>query len=384
MNAAAIPLSLYVHIPWCVRKCPYCDFNSHPVEGGMDEAAYVDALLADLAFEANLSAGRQLQSLFFGGGTPSLFSPEAIGRLITAADAHIGLRPDCEITLEANPGTAEAQRFAGYRAAGVNRLSIGVQSFNHQALQRLGRIHDADEARHATILAQDAGFERLNLDLMFALPDQDLEGARSDLEQAIALNPGHISYYQLTLEPGTHFHRHPPALPTHELAWDMQTQGEALLSAAGYNQYEVSAYAQAGMSCRHNLNYWRYGDYLGIGAGAHGKLSASDAIERRARCRMPRHFMQRAGTDAVLAEQSRVATEDRLFEFLLNALRLKQGIELSVFEQHTGLPRQQLLSALKAPQFRDLVAVGPQHIQTTALGWRHLDSLLGALLPAAA
>ncbi len=382
--AATIPLSLYVHIPWCVRKCPYCDFNSHPVEGGMDEARYVDALLADLAFEAPLVKGRVIQSIFFGGGTPSLFAAESIGRIIAAAEQQIGLTSDCEITLEANPGAAEQARFRAYRAAGVNRLSIGVQSFDSTALQKLGRIHSGDEAIAAAGMAHAAGIDNFNLDLMFALPEQNLDTARTDLEQAIALAPAHISYYQLTLEPGTHFHRHPPTLPDHELAWTMQQQGEEILAAAGYAQYEVSAYAQTDKQCRHNLNYWLFGDYLGIGAGAHGKLSTQNLIQRRARARMPKHFMARAGDETVLSESLSVESHDRVFEFLLNALRIKQGFAIADFCRNTGLPVTWLNTALADCLQRQLLTIDADWVKTTALGWRHLDGILAELLPEAA
>ncbi|MGB1580458.1 MAG: radical SAM family heme chaperone HemW [Nevskiales bacterium] len=383
MVSQAIPLSLYVHIPWCVRKCPYCDFNSHPVEGGMNEAAYVDALLADLTYETPLAQGRPLQSIFFGGGTPSLFAAPSIARIIQAADQQLGLADRCEITLEANPGTAEAERFKAYRAAGVNRLSIGVQSFDNAALKKLGRIHDAGEATAAADMARAAGFDNFNIDLMFALPGQDLAAARADLEQAIALEPSHISYYQLTLEPGTHFHRHPPKLPDHETAWAMQTQGEALLSQAGFEQYEVSAYARAGKTCRHNLNYWLFGDYIGIGAGAHGKLSSAKGIQRRARQRLPKHFLIQAGDDKVLAETQEVSGTDCVFEFLLNALRLPSGFSVDDFSRHTGLSATQLQNALEPLLQRQLIEMQADRVRSTPMGWRHLDSLLTELLPGA-
>lgn len=384
MSPRAIPLSLYVHIPWCVRKCPYCDFNSHPVQGGMDETAYVDAVLADLAFEAPLAEGRSLQSIFFGGGTPSLFSAAAIGRILDSADRQIGLSTDCEITLEANPGTAETGRFAGYRDAGVNRLSIGVQSFDDQALQKLGRIHDAGEAIAAADMARAAGIENFNIDLMFALPGQDLKAARADLQQAIWLEPAHLSYYQLTLEPGTHFHRHPPRLPDHEQAWAMQQQGEEMLAAAGYAQYEVSAYARNDRQCRHNLNYWHFGDYLGIGAGGHGKLTRGNDVQRRARQRLPKHYLSSAGTEAVLAEKNLILPQDSAFEFLLNALRLKNGFAITAFTARTGQSEQELRQLLAPMLSRKLLQFDAGRVQSTALGWRHLDGMLAELLPEAA
>ncbi|KRA72102.1 coproporphyrinogen III oxidase [Lysobacter sp. Root667] len=342
------PLSLYVHLPWCVRKCPYCDFNSHEGRGPLPFADYVDALLADLDYDLPLVWGRTVQTVFFGGGTPSLFPPEAIDRFLQAASARLRFAPGCEITLETNPGTAEHGRFELYRAAGVNRLSFGIQSFDDGCLQRLGRIHDSDEAEAAVKLAQDAGYDNLNLDLMYALPEQSLAMAERDLERAFALDPTHVSHYQLTLEPNTVFAARPPrGIPDDDGAWDMQEHCQALLAAHGYAQYEVSAYARPDRRCAHNVNYWRYGDYLGIGAGAHGKitLGAEQAVLRRWKIKHPTQYLARAGSAEAIGGDDRIAPERRPFEFMLNALRLVDGFALSDFEARTGLAR----SAIAAP-----------------------------------
>lgn len=380
-----VPLSLYVHFPWCVRKCPYCDFNSHALRGDIPEAGYVDALLRDLDFELAASPeSRPLASIFFGGGTPSLFSPAAVARVLDGARARLGFAPDVEITLEANPGTADAEHFRGYRAAGVNRLSIGVQSFDAAALKRLGRIHGPDEARRALELARAAGFDNVNLDLMYALPQQTLAQARDDLEAAVALAPEHLSYYQLTLEPNTEFHAQPPPLPDDEAAWAMQEQGQALLAQHGYAQYEVSAYAQPGRRCRHNLNYWQFGDYLGIGAGAHGKrsrLAPHPQIVRRARHKHPRTYVERAGTAAVLQEDRRVAAADLPFEFAMNALRLNEGFRLREFEQSTGVPGAQLEPALAQAAARGLVEREAGAVRPSPRGRALLNQLTALFLP---
>ncbi|KQZ66529.1 MULTISPECIES: radical SAM family heme chaperone HemW [unclassified Lysobacter] len=342
------PLSLYVHLPWCVRKCPYCDFNSHEGRGPLPFADYVDALLADLDYDLPLVWGRTVQTVFFGGGTPSLFPPEAIDRFLQAASARLRFAPGCEITLETNPGTAEHGRFELYRAAGVNRLSFGIQSFDDGCLRRLGRIHDSGEAEAAVKLAQDAGYDNLNLDLMYALPEQSLAMAERDLERAFALDPTHVSHYQLTLEPNTVFAARPPqGIPDDDGAWDMQEHCQALLAAHGYAQYEVSAYARPDRRCAHNVNYWRYGDYLGIGAGAHGKitLGAEQAVLRRWKIKHPTQYLARAGSAEAIGGDDRIAPERRPFEFMLNALRLVDGFALSDFEARTGLAR----SAIAAP-----------------------------------
>jgi putative oxygen-independent coproporphyrinogen III oxidase len=376
------PLSLYVHLPWCVRKCPYCDFNSHEAKGAVPEDAYVDALLADLDQDLPRVVGRELVSIFFGGGTPSLFAPTAIGRVIAAARARLPCAPDLEITLEANPGTVEQARFEGYRAAGVNRLSLGIQSFDDRQLKALGRIHGAAEARRAVTAARAAGFDNFNLDLMYALPQQTVQAARADLEQAIALEPAHISYYQLTLEPNTLFYQRPPPLPDEEAAWAMHEQGETLLAAAGYAQYEVSAYARPGRQCRHNRNYWEFGDYLGIGAGAHGKLTGADGrVWRTAKQRHPRTYQDTAGTPAGLQRNEPVPARDLPLEFLMNALRLNEGFALADYLARTGLALDSLQPALDRALARGLVEQRGGRLLASALGRRHLDGLLALFLP---
>ncbi len=368
--AARPPLALYVHIPWCVRKCPYCDFNSHPARA-IPEADYIDALLDDLDAQRPDAAGRPLVSLFIGGGTPSLFSPAAIGALLDGIAARLPLADDIEITLEANPGTAEAGRFAGYRAAGVNRLSLGIQSFDDRHLQALGRIHDAAQARAAVAAARRAGFERLNLDLMYGLPKQDPAGALADLEQALALAPEHLSWYQLTLEPGTPFYRQPPPLPDDERLWAIQETGLERLARAGYRRYEVSAFALEGHRCRHNLNYWRFGDYLGIGAGAHGKITRAGRVWRRARERLPgRYLRDPRGSGAHWP----VDTAELPLEALMNMLRLTEGVTEALFEARTGLPVTSLEPALSELRRQGLMA--PDRLQATPRGYDFLDRLL--------
>jgi putative oxygen-independent coproporphyrinogen III oxidase len=371
------PLSLYVHLPWCVRKCPYCDFNSHEATGELPENAYVDALLADLAQDLPRVAGRELVSIFFGGGTPSLFSPDAIGRILRELRARIACTADIEITLEANPGTVEQSRFEGFHAAGVNRLSIGIQSFNDRHLKALGRIHGADEARRAVTAVRAAGFDNFNLDLMYALPQQSAAEALSDLEQAIALQPTHLSYYQLTLEPNTLFYQRPPPLPDDETAWTMHVQGESVLAEAGYAQYEVSAYARPGRQCRHNRNYWEFGDYLGIGAGAHGKLTdPGGQIWRTAKQRHPRAYLDSAGTPSGLQRNEVVPLGDLPLEYLMNALRLNDGFALSDYQQRAGLGKGSLRPGLDAALQRGLLQLAQDRIRATPLGRRHLDGVL--------
>jgi putative oxygen-independent coproporphyrinogen III oxidase len=378
----ALPLSLYVHLPWCVRKCPYCDFNSHEAKSAIPEDAYVDALLADLEQDLPRVAGRELISVFFGGGTPSLFSPDAIGRILAAVRARLPCAPDLEVTLEANPGTVEQARFEGFRAAGVNRLSIGIQSFDDRHLKILGRIHGAAEARRAAAAARAAGFDNFNLDLMYALPGQCVQEARTDLEQAIALEPAHISYYQLTLEPNTLFYQRPPPLPDEETAWAMHEQGESLLAAAGYAQYEVSAYARPGRQCRHNRNYWAFGDYLGIGAGAHGKLTGADGrVWRTAKQRHPRTYQDTAGTPAGLQRNEPVPAGDLPLEFLMNALRLNEGFTLADYQARTGLGRDSLEPVLGQAQAHGLLEAQDGRLRASPLGRRHLDGLLALFLP---
>jgi putative oxygen-independent coproporphyrinogen III oxidase len=371
-----IPLSLYVHFPWCVRKCPYCDFNSHALRGDVPEDEYVDALLRDLDFERD-GEMRPLQSLFMGGGTPSLFSAAAIGRFLDGVRARIALAPDIEITLEANPGTADAGNFRGYRDAGVNRLSIGVQSLDAAQLQRLGRIHGPAEARAAVDHARTAGFDNLNLDMMFALPQQTAQESEDDLRALLALSAEHVSWYQLTLEPNTEFFARPPPLPDDDLAWTMQSRGFEILAGAGYAQYEVSAHARAGREARHNLNYWQFGDYLGIGAGAHAKRTVDGVVTRRARHKHPRTYLQHAGTAGAIQECG--AATDLAFEFALNALRLNEGFALADFETRTGLPGASLTPALERAHALGLVEADAQRVVPTELGRRHLNRLVRLL-----
>ncbi|MBJ6981476.1 radical SAM family heme chaperone HemW [Luteimonas sp. MC1572] len=378
------PLSLYVHLPWCVRKCPYCDFNSHEQRGALPFAEYVSALVADLEHDLPLAWGRTVHSVFFGGGTPSLFPAAAIDDFLQQASARLRFAPGCEITLETNPGTAEHGRFEGYLAAGVNRLSFGIQSFDDGCLQRLGRIHDSREADSAVKLAQDAGFDNINLDLMYALPGQDLAGAARDLERAFALQPAHISHYQLTLEPNTLFAAKPPeGLPDEDTAWDMQEHGQALLEVAGYGHYEVSAYARPGRQCAHNLNYWRFGDYLGIGAGAHGKitLGAGEAIRRRWKLKHPAAWLATAGSDAALGGDEDIEPARRPFEYMLNALRLHEGFALADFEARTGLPRAAIAAELAEAVARGWLVEDAGHVRPTALGRRLGNDVVALFLP---
>lgn len=379
--SAALPLSLYIHIPWCAKKCPYCDFNSHAVRAPIPEAEYVDALLRDLDHELrDAPEERPLRSIFFGGGTPSLFTGGAIARILDGVAARLAFAPEIEITLEANPGTAEAQRFVDYRAAGVNRLSMGVQSLDDRHLKALGRIHGAAEARAAVAMARAAGFDNCNLDLMFALPTQTLAEAEADLAALIALAPTHISYYHLTLEPNTAFAAAPPPLPDSDAAYEMLEAGQARLAAGGYAQYETSAYAQPGRAAQHNLNYWRFGDYLGIGAGAHGKRTLGGRIERRARHKHPKTYLETAGSAASLQEVRTVAGDELAFEYCLNALRLHEGFAISDFEARTGLPFAVLEPRLAKQRQKGLIAMDASQVWPTPLGRDHLNTLLRELL----
>ena len=380
-GAPAVPLSLYLHFPWCVRKCPYCDFNSHALRGEVPEQAYVDALLRDLDFELRDAEARPLASLFCGGGTPSLFSATAIGRVLEGVQRRLSFAPDIEITLEANPGTADASNFRGYRAAGVNRLSIGVQSFDATMLKALGRIHGPDEARRAVALAREAGFDNINLDLMYALPQQSLTGAAADLDAAFALAPEHLSYYHLTLEPNTEFHARPPPLPDADAAWAMQEQGQALLAQRGYEQYEVSAYARTGRRCRHNLNYWEFGDYIGVGAGAHGKRTGAGGIRRRARQKHPRGYLEAAGTAAALQEDKVVPAAELPFEFAMNALRLNEGFRPQAFEQRTGLSYAALAQPLARALGQGLIEQPGAAVRPSERGRAFLNPLVEMFLP---
>ncbi|MDY6980961.1 MAG: radical SAM family heme chaperone HemW [Pseudomonadota bacterium] len=374
------PLSLYIHFPWCTRKCPYCDFNSHTLSDALPERAYIDALLRDLEQDLPRIWGRRIISIFMGGGTPSLFSPESLEYLLSQLRARLALAADCEITLEANPGSVEVQKFAEFRAIGINRLSIGIQSFDENQLATLGRVHNRKEAFRAAEVAHQAGFENFNLDLMFALPNQSLEAALGDLRNAISLEPTHISHYQLTIEPNTWFYHHPPPLPDDDLAWEMQSRCQTQLEEHGYAQYEVSAYARSGRQCRHNRNYWEFGDYLGIGAGAHDKLSdaAAGRIVRRSKQRGPQDYLQ--ATDFVQNEQC-PDQDDILFEFMLNALRLNDGFELALFEQHTGLSRDVLQAPLQQAVADGLIEQADDPIQTSMRGRQYLNDLLARFLP---
>jgi oxygen-independent coproporphyrinogen-3 oxidase len=386
MPLTAPPLALYVHMPWCVKKCPYCDFNSHGVRGEPPYAQYIDTLLADLDADlhdfGNALQGRPIVSVFFGGGTPSLFAPEWIARFLDGARARLRFADSCEITLETNPGTVEHGRFDGYLAAGVNRISFGIQSFDDDKLKRLGRIHSSAEAEAAVKSAQDAGIGNINLDLMYALPEQSLSGALNDVDRAVALQPAHISHYQLTLEPNTVFAAHPPPLPDDDAAWAMQEACEAQLAQAGYGQYEVSAYAKPGRRCEHNLNYWRFGDYLGIGAGAHGKITdaSSGHIWRRWKIRHPNAYLEAAGQPGRIGGNAAVPAEELPFEYMLNALRLIHGVPLDDFAARTGLPMDRIAAPLAASRRKGWLEDDPHRLRTTPLGQRFLNDVIGGFL----
>lgn len=376
------PLSLYIHVPWCVRKCPYCDFNSHEVKGGGDAPYqdYVAALIAD--FEQTLPRvwGRRIGTVFFGGGTPSLLPGEAVDTILAGVRARLPLNPDAEITLEANPGTVEAARFRDYRAAGVNRLSLGIQSFNPRHLKALGRIHDDTEARRAIDIAREH-FDNFNLDVMYGLPEQSLEQALRDIETALSFKPPHLSAYHLTLEPNTFFYRYPPQLPDDDTSADMQTEIEKLLAAHGYENYETSAFAQPGRRCRHNLNYWLFGDYVGIGAGAHGKISFPDRVQREARYRQPAQFMEKALAGNAVQTSHDVGADDIGFEFMMNALRLSEGFELALFAERAGVPLARVLRALDTAEQHGYITRDHQRVIPTLRGRRFLNELLQLFLP---
>ncbi len=380
---SSIPLALYVHIPWCVRKCPYCDFNSHPAHGSLPESAYVNALLTDLEQDLPKVWGRRIDSVFIGGGTPSLFSAEALDQLLSGLRARLPMRPDLEITLEANPGAAEQSRFAEFRVIGINRLSLGVQSFDDGQLQRLGRIHDRRAAFVAAEVAHAAGFDNFNLDLMFGLPGQTQQSALADIANAIALQPAHISYYQLGIEPNTAFHHAPPTLPDDDVIAAIQEQAQAELAEHGYRQYEISAYSREGRRCRHNINYWEFGDYLGIGAGAHGKLTdaAAGRIERRWKQKQPDRYLAAAGTPASLGGETPISTADLPVEFLMNALRLIEGVPTDLFTERTGLTLEALEPALTQARDCGLLDAHSERLQATELGLRFLNDLLQRFMP---
>jgi putative oxygen-independent coproporphyrinogen III oxidase len=399
-------LALYVHMPWCVRKCPYCDFNSHQLKSAAPDAAYIDALIRDFDLELARLQGRRIDTVFFGGGTPSLFQPEDFSRLLGALRQRIAFADDAEITLEANPGTIERGRFAGYRDAGINRVSLGAQTFAPRALEVLGRIHTADDTHRAVAELRAAKLDNFNLDLMYALPQQTLEEALEDVRTACALEPAHISYYQLTLEPGTVFHARPPKLPDEDAAWEIQTAGQALLADAGYVQYEVSAYARSGKRCRHNLNYWLFGDYFGIGAGAHGKLTLElpQGILRTVKPKQPREYQEqvrRAGANAIagangiaragesagvervgagVGERALIAVADLPFEFMLNALRLNEGFTASDYRRRTGLELAGVEGKLAEAEARGLLASQTDAWRPTELGRRFLNDLQASFL----
>ncbi len=380
---AAPPLALYIHVPWCVEKCPYCDFNSYALTGEPDQRAYVNALLADLDQEIPLVRGRELSSIFIGGGTPSLFSGDSVGRLLEGVRERIGCRPEVEITLEANPGAGDSRQFRGYFQAGVNRLSIGVQSFKADRLAALGRIHGPGEAVAAVETAKAAGFVNINLDLMFGLPGQSPDEAQCDVERAVALDPSHISYYQLTVEPNTRFSHSSPVLPDDERLGEIEAAGRHALAGADYRQYEVSAFARPGWECRHNLNYWTFGDYIGIGAGAHGKLTqqGKGVVERRWRLKSPEAYLAAAGTPAVVAGTRILGEQDLIAEFMMNALRLKEGFPPGLFEERTGLSLASMEQPLAAARAKGLLEISAQGIRPTRTGFCFLNELLTLFLP---
>ena len=367
------PLSLYVHFPWCVRKCPYCDFNSYTLNGELEERRYVEALERDLEAQALDVSGREVVSIFFGGGTPSLFSPEAIGRVIEQARRHLRLAPDIEVTMEANPGAIEHGRFGEYRAAGLTRVSLGAQSFDRQRLVALGRIHSPDETRRAAEELHAAGLDNFNLDLMYALPGQDVSAAVRDLEEALALGPAHISHYQLTIEHGTVFAAQPPALPEDDIAAEMLTECAERLAGAGFGHYEVSAYARSGRQCRHNLNYWTFGDYLGVGAGAHGKVTTSSAIIRTQQLREPRRYL--ASVPAALT-RTQVVPNELPFEFMLNALRLVEGFDVALFPARTGLDWEEIAGSIERLVGRGLLLQDGTRLKPSPRGLQFLNDVL--------
>ncbi|MBU3630113.1 radical SAM family heme chaperone HemW [Polynucleobacter sp. AP-Melu-500A-A1] len=375
------PLSLYIHFPWCEKKCPYCDFNSHQIKegvgtsSGFDEERYIKALIADLETELPRIWGRQVHSIFIGGGTPSLLSARGMDSLLSAIRARINLEPDAEITMEANPGSVEAEKFAGFAKAGINRVSLGIQSFQDAQLKALGRIHNGEEAKRAIAIALDH-FKSVNLDLMYGLPMQTIDDAKKDIETALSFNTPHLSLYNLTLEPNTYFANFPPKLPNEDEIDTIFEQNLDLLTKAGYKRYEVSAYAKAGMECKHNLNYWRFGDYIGIGAGAHGKISFPDKITRQVRERHPETYMQSMETQGnALVESKDVATSDLPFEFMLNTLRLTDGVATNTFTERTGLPLNMISKGLHEATHKGLLDPNPSLLKGTTQGLRYLNNL---------
>jgi putative oxygen-independent coproporphyrinogen III oxidase len=374
------PLALYIHIPWCLKKCPYCDFNSHERRGEVPEARYVAALMTDLEFALPSIWGRRIVSVFFGGGTPSLFSAGAIDSILAGVRARVPLLPDAEVTLEANPGTFEREKFAAFKAAGINRLSLGVQSFDARFLAVLGRVHDEHEARAAAQAAIEI-FGNVNLDLMYALPGQTLADARADISAALGFAPPHLSFYHLTLEPNTLFHRHPPVLPDDELCADIEDLVDTGLASAGYAHYETSAHARAGFECRHNMNYWRFGDYLGIGAGAHSKISFASRVVRQVRYKSPQQYLEQAERGAPLVEEHEVMRADIGFEFMLNALRLADGVPVALFQERTGFPLTLVEKELEEAEKRGLLERDHLTFRASPLGRRFLNDLQAIFLP---
>lgn len=374
------PLSLYIHIPWCVKKCPYCDFNSHAVHNSIPEAEYLAALIADLQQDLPFAQGRKLQSIFFGGGTPSLFSPQGLGGLLQNISDLIPFSANIEITLEANPGTIEHYNFSDYKSAGINRISLGAQSFNDHKLQALGRIHKAHETLTAIEKLHNINFQSFNIDLMHGLPQQTLVEAMQDLNTALSCNPPHLSWYQLTLEPNTVFYKYPPKLPDDEIAWQIQAAGEELLHAAGFAHYEVSAFAKPGAQCKHNLNYWEFGDYLGIGAGAHGKITDLDThtVTRSWKTRLPKDYLN--SEQNFQAGKTTLTTEQLVFEYMLNRLRLFDKLNLEDFTQRTGLPINHIAAILNAAQNKELISLQNNYVQITTLGKRFLNDLMQMFL----
>ena len=375
--AALPPLSLYVHLPWCVKKCPYCNFNSHERAGELPEQEYLAALMRDLEGLLPSVWGRRIHSIFIGGGTPSLFTAKAIDELLSGVRSRLQVEPDAEITLEANPGASEAGRFRGYRDAGVNRLSVGVQSFDEPMLRALGRIHSADEARRAINLALET-FGNVNIDLMYGLPGQTLAMARADIDEGVRHGTPHLSAYQLTIEPNTVFFSHPPKLPGHDASADMQLAAEEILRGAGFEHYETSAFARPGRRCRHNLNYWEFGDYLGIGAGAHGKLSFADRVTRHEQIKQPREYLAAHGG----VPRQAIAVRELPFEFALNAFRLVEGFGPGLYSERTGLPAMTIEPALRAAEAKGLIERNEKRIRPTGRGLRFLNDLVGLFLPA--
>ena len=380
------PLSLYIHVPWCVRKCPYCDFNSHESQGDIPEADYITALIEDLKQDLHWVQGREIQSIFFGGGTPSLLSARAYDTLFDGLTRHLSFNDNIEITLEANPGTFEAEKFNGYRRAGINRLSMGIQSFDPEQLKKLGRIHDKEQALRAIDMARDAGFDNFNLDLMHGLPDQTPEQALLDLDTALAFHPPHLSWYQLTIEPNTDFYKRPPVLPEDDILWDIQEQGQARLAEAGLKQYEISAYTRPGRQARHNINYWRFGDYLGIGAGAHGKITVAGPeghrVLRSQKARLPKRYLDE--TRQFLSATDIIASDDIAFECMMNALRLHSGISITDFEQRTGVTLDSLSKPMQKAESLGLIeraqVNNQDYIRASERGKQYLNELLSLFL----